>query len=277
MFRHNQLVLTLWCSAFCGLVDVAHCAKVEPVLRLEKDASFRVLPAGVSFSKHLSFTDDGKAQPPQSSLSITVAVRYGQGVSPISFSGLAVDEATTDCGENLAPQRRLGMPGFEFPIHMPFAMPLVGTAKPAQKFDVQLPLECYQKPCSKITKLTGRLTVKYAARIQDVKVKPVAEWVGKRIVAPGLGNREVYLDELTDRSVKIRMKTDVHKQLKEVKVFDASDKEQRSSGYSGHGGMEYFTYEYRASVPKDGSVVFRFYDDVRKKEVPFAITDLPLP
>jgi len=273
MFRHNLSVLTLWCAAFCGLVEIAHCAKVESVFRLEKDASFKVLPANVTFSKHLGFTEDGKPGQPQSNLSITVAVRYREGVSPISYSGLAVDEATTDSGENLAPQRRVPMPGFEHPIRMPF----LGIAKPAQRFDIHLPLQCYQKPCSKITKLTGRLTVKYADGIREVKVKPVGEWLGKRIVAPGLGKREVYLDELTDHSFKIRMKTDVQKQLKEVKVLDASDKEQRSSGYSGNGGLEYYTYEYRAAVPKDGSVVFRFYDNVRNTEVPFAITDLPLP
>lgn len=278
MFRHRSLAPIMWCLACLGGVEVAECVKVEPARPPEKDAGFRVVPARVIFSKHLGFTEDGKPQLPHASLSISVAVCWPVGVFPISYSGVAIGEALTDQGENLAPQRRGPMPAFERPLHPQFfGRPDFGGPEPRRKFDVPLPLQSPQKQCAKITRLTGRITVKYAAKIQEVTVRPVGQWVGKRIAAPGIGDREVYVDDLREDSLKIRLKADAQKQLKEVKMFDASGAELRSGGYSGHGGSDYYTYEYRKSVPKDGSVVFHFYDDVRTQELPFVFTDLPLP
>lgn len=230
----------------------------------ETGGELKVIPNSITSEIHFIGPQEPKSQTPQRierRFAVNLTASYTGEIPPISYSNLRVEKAITDAGEYLTPQPsvsyRTPEPGFFLKIHLNLTPP--------------------QKPCKKLVLLAGSVVLKFGLAAKGAEVKPVKQWVGKKIDVPELSDKEVYLEKLDRDYIEIRYSHDTWKALDEVKFFDSQGNMLRTIGSGGHIDREYWLEQYNLSIPEDGAIVFFFYEDVTERTFSFEIKDQPPP
>lgn len=227
----------------------------------------------VGYSESIQFDEAGNQQHRHRNLNLQLRIRVGDHEDLVSYAGLEVASVLTSSGE------RLTLPGQH---HWQRRHPIMQHAHRAggrQEFHAGVQLGVPTVAADEIAELRGVVKLVVAkGEVKQAVLRPISLYDNRPVRVVGLDGVSVKVQRMAGQGM-VRVEFPMGgPPLERVTLLDAdghaiSTAQPRGSGTSNDRAHQ----DYAAALPDDGGVLLRWRSGIEELEVPFVVTDVPLP
>lgn len=233
----------------------------------------RVRLQGVNYNESIQFDEAGHERHRHSNLNVQMRVGLVEAEGVASYGGLKVESAVTSAGERLtAPHQQRQQARHPVMNHNRFG-------GGGQEFHAHCQLTAPTLAADAIAELRGTVTLLMVrGEVKQAALLPIELYDGRPVRVVGIEGVRVKVTRLADRGMVRVEFPQSGPPLEGVTFLDEHRQvmpqvPSRSSGSSG----DRVHQDYPVRLPDGGGVLLRWRSAVEEVEVPFVVTDIPLP
>ena len=261
------LILSTICTA---------CFTAESGTDQVDELALQARPYAFAFARDLSYDEDGSLRYVNDRSSLRLSFDLPTTVNITGFAGITIDECTyVDAAGNSKP---LALhPGHDLAEEQ---KRFSSYELRRGAFSITIPVETPPFAAQALGLVNGHLTLHVeAGEPRSLPLKPVKDWVGKRLAVKDLGNGRVWLGANKDKLVSIHMASNLKEMLKSISFSTAAGiaiGHHSSSSSRGQDGVYELKYRLDRALPEDGAIQLVFFGETREGTGTFTVQNIPL-